>query len=163
VGQDPIGGSGKLSTFATLLAGNKLHVAVMVDSSTKDTGAIRRLRDNGQLAANGLIEIREFTGTADADVEDLFDRDFYLKLVSIAYEQELPAPITTADINTADPRIVRAVEAYFSQHNIAGGKFDHFRPAAVLLCQQGTLLPGIGQDAIRRGARLIGRINDLLD
>jgi energy-coupling factor transporter ATP-binding protein EcfA2 len=57
----PIGGSGKLSTFVTLLGANKLHVAVLIDSSTKETGAVRRLRDNGQLARNGLVEISEFT------------------------------------------------------------------------------------------------------
>jgi energy-coupling factor transporter ATP-binding protein EcfA2 len=47
----PIGGSGKLSTFVTLLGANKLHVAVLIDSSTKDVGAVKHLRGNGQLAA----------------------------------------------------------------------------------------------------------------
>jgi hypothetical protein len=42
----PIGGSGKLSTFVTLQGANKLNVAVLVDSSTKDVGAVQRLRDN---------------------------------------------------------------------------------------------------------------------
>ena len=158
----PVGGSGKLSTFVTLLGANRLHVAVMVDSSTKDTGAVRRLRDNDQLAANGLIEISQITGAKDADIEDLFDRDFYLKLVSLAYDKELPAPLTPADINAADPRVVRAVEAYFTQNNIAGGTFDHYRPAAVLLRQQATLLPQIGQATINRGAQLLQRINTLL-
>jgi len=59
-----------LSTFVTLLGANKLHVAVLIDSSTKDTGVVKRLRDNGQLARNGLIEISEFTGGGDADIED---------------------------------------------------------------------------------------------
>ena len=158
----PIGGSGKLSTFVTLLGANKLDVAVVVDSSTENTGAVRRLRDNGLLAANGLIEISEFTGTKDADIEDLFDRDFYLKLVSLAYVKELPAPLTTADINAADPRVVRAVEAYFAQHNIAGGKFNHYLPAAVLLQEQAALLAQIGQATITRAGHLLQRINALL-
>jgi len=158
----PVGGSGKLSTFVTLLGANKLHVAVVVDSSTKDTGAVRRLRDNGQLAANGLIEISQITGTKDADIEDLFDRDFYLQLVSLAYSKELPAPLTTAHINASDPRVVRAVETYFAQNSIAGGQFDHYRPAAVLLRQQVTLLPQIGQNTISQAAQLLQRINALL-
>jgi len=158
----PVGGSGKLSTFVALLGANRLHVAVVIDSSTKDTGAIRRLRENGQLAANGLIEISEFTGTKDADIEDIFDRDFYLKLVSLAYASELPAPLTAADINSADPRVVRAVEEHFRQNNIAGGRFDHYRPAAVLLRQQVDLLPEIGQSTITRAVALLNRINALL-
>lgn len=56
--------------------------------------------------------LSEITGTKDADIEDLFDRDFYLQLVSLAYERDLPRPITALDINAADPRVVRSVEAY---------------------------------------------------
>ncbi len=68
---------------------------------TKDTGAVRRPRESGPLAANGLIAISEFT--KDADIEDQFDRDFYLQLVSKAHAHELPAPVTIADINAAEP------------------------------------------------------------
>ncbi|WP_436763147.1 ATP-dependent nuclease [Streptosporangium sp. V21-05] len=160
----PIGGSGKLSTFATLLGANKLHVAVLVDSSTKDVGAVQRLRANGQLATNGLIEISEFTGTADADIEDLFNPDFYLALVNRAYNQQLASPITIADLNPHDPRIVRQVEAYFRQHNIAGGKLDHFKPAAVLLRQQQDILTQhpIDQATFNRATQLFTRLNSLL-
>jgi len=158
----PVGGAGKLSTFVALLGANKINVAVLVDSSTTDTGAIRRLRDNGRLAASGLIGVGEFTGTTDADIEDLFDRDFYLRLVSIAYENELPGPLTATNINSADPRVVRAIEVYFRDNNINGGKFDHYRPAALLLRRQTELLPHVGQATITRAAQLIGRINVLL-
>jgi energy-coupling factor transporter ATP-binding protein EcfA2 len=158
----PIGGSGKLSTFVTLLGANKLNVAVLVDSSTKDTGAVRRLRDNGQLARNGLVEISEFTGGGDADIEDLFDRDFYLELVNRAYASELSQPITPADLTPGDPRVVRTVEAYFKQHGIDGGRFNHYRPAAVLLREQATLLPMIADATINRADRLFTRLNGLL-
>lgn len=158
----PIGGSGKLSTFVTLLGANKLNVAVLVDSSTKDTGAVRKLRDNGQLARNGLVEISEFTGSGDADIEDLFERDFYLKLVSRAYASELSQPLTEADLAPGDPRIVRAVEGYFREHGIAGGKFSHYKPAAVLLREQATLAPAISAATVSRAGRLFARLNSLI-
>ena len=158
----PIGGSGKLSTFVTLLGANKLNVAVLIDSSTKDTGAVRRLRDNGQLARNGLVEISEFTGAGDADIEDLFERDFYIELVNRTYAGELSQPITPADLTPGDPRIARAIEGYFRQHNIAGGKFNHYRPAAFLLRQQATLLPMIADTTISRAASLFTKLNGLL-
>ena len=158
----PIGGSGKLSTFVTLLGANKLHVAVLIDSSTKDTGAVKRLRDNGQLARNGLVEISEFTGGGDADIEDLFDRDFYLDLVNRAYASQLGQPITPADLTPGDPRIVRAIEAYFRQHGIADGRFNHYRPAAVLLREQATLVPAIADTTTNRADRLFARLNKLL-
>ncbi|WP_405993370.1 AAA family ATPase [Streptomyces sp. NBC_00986] len=158
----PIGGAGKLSTFVTLLGANKLNVAVLVDSSTKDVGAVQRLRDNGQLARNGLVEISEFTGTGDADVEDLFDRDFYLELVNRAYSAELTPPITAADLNANDPRVVRQIEAVFKKRAIAGGRFNHYKPAAVLLHEQVSLTPQIGTTTIARADQLFTRLNSLL-
>jgi energy-coupling factor transporter ATP-binding protein EcfA2 len=158
----PIGGSGKLSTFATLLGANKLNVAVLIDSSTKDTQAVKRLRDNGQLGANGLVEIREFTGSRDADVEDLFELDFYLDLVNRAYRAELAKPITTAALNGNDPRIVRRVEAYFRDQGIAGGRFSHYKPAAVLIQEQAALIPQLNSATLDRATSLFTRLNSLL-
>jgi AAA ATPase domain len=158
----PIGGAGKLSTFVTLLGANKLHVAVVVDSSTKDVGAIKRLRENGQLGRRNLLEISEFTGTADADIEDLFLPDFYPELVNRAYAKELSAPITVADLNPHDPRIVRQVETYFRDHAIAGGQFNHYRPAATLLREQTSLIPQINTVTLTRAEQLFTRLNDLL-
>ncbi|CAL9583709.1 hypothetical protein SUDANB106_05098 [Streptomyces sp. enrichment culture] len=158
----PIGGAGKLSTFVTLLGANKLNVAVLVDSSTKDVGAVQRLRDNGQLTKNGLVQISEFTNTADADVEDLFDRDFYLELVNRAYASDLTSPITTADLNAKDPRIVRQIEAVFKKRKIAGGRFNHYKPAAVLLREQAELAPRIDAATTNRAEQLFVRLNSLL-
>lgn len=159
----PIGGAGKLSTFATLLGANKLNVAVLIDSSTTDTQAVRRLRDNGQLTANGLVEIREFTGTGDSDIEDLFELDFYLDLVNRAYAAVLPNPITQADLNTNLPRIVHQIETYFRQHGIAGGKFNHYKPAAVLIREQATLIPQLSTATLARAERLFIRLNTLIN
>ncbi|WP_086664242.1 ATP-dependent nuclease [Lentzea kentuckyensis] len=158
----PIGGSGKLSTFATLLGANKLNVAVLIDSSTKDTQAVKRLRDNDQLASQGLVEIREFTGAGDSDVEDLFEPAFYLDLVNRAFADELPNPITLADLNTNNPRIVRQIEDHFREHNITNGRFNHYKPAAVLVREQATFIPKLSTDVLDRAERLFIRLNSLV-
>jgi hypothetical protein len=157
----PIGGAGKLSTFATLLGANKLNVAVLIDSSTKDTQAVKRLRDNDQLTANGLVEISEFTAAGDADIEDLFEPAFYLDLVNRAYATTLPNPITPADLNTNIPRIVQQIEAYFRQHGITNGRFNHYKPAAVLIREQATLIPQLSTATLDRAQRLFIRLNSL--
>jgi predicted ATP-dependent endonuclease of OLD family len=157
----PIGGAGKLSTFVTLLGANQLNVAVLIDSSTKDVGAVKHLRENGQLARNGLVEIREFTGSADADIEDLFERDFYLDLVNRAYAGKLGTAIDPAELNAHDPRIVRQIEAVFKARGIPGG-FDHYRPAAYLLREQAALVPAISAATTARARRLFDRLNALL-
>jgi ABC-type oligopeptide transport system ATPase subunit len=159
----PIGGSGKLSTFVTLLGANKVDVAVLVDSSTPDVGAVKRLRDNDQLAQNGLVEISEFTQTSDADIEDIFDPTFYLDLVNRAYVKDLGGtPITTADLNTKDPRIFRQIEHHFRSKGIAGGKFSHLKPATTLLREQAALVPTLDQTVLTRAEKLFIRLNGLL-
>ena len=158
----PVGGAGKLSTFATLLGANKLNVAVVVDSSTKDVGAVRRLRDNDQLTGRALVEISEFVPADDADIEDLFELDFYLSLVNQAYAQDLTIPVTPADLNPHDPRIVRQIEAYFRDHGIAGGKFNHYRPAAQLQRRQAALIPELSAATLNRAELLFKRLNELI-
>jgi len=42
----------------TLLGVNNLNVAVVIDSSTKDLGAVKRLERNGHMRPNALIKLR---------------------------------------------------------------------------------------------------------
>ncbi|MEV6524415.1 AAA family ATPase [Longispora sp. NPDC051575] len=155
----PTGGAGALATFAALLGANRLHVAVIVDAQTRNSRAVRRLRDNGQLGKGGLIDIGEFTGTPDADIEDLFEADFYLDLVNLAYAKELPTPVLVSDLPAVRTRIVDQVRAHFAQHDLAGGRFNHFRPASALLKHQATLVPKISVGTLNRASRLFGRLN----
>ncbi|TDB92422.1 hypothetical protein E1267_43855 [Nonomuraea longispora] len=74
----------------------------------------------------------------------------------------MPAPITVADLNPHDPRIVRQIETYFRSNNVAGGKFNHYKPAAVLMREQNTVMPNISSATLARAEQLFSRINDLL-
>ncbi|WP_280448597.1 AAA family ATPase [Nocardia brasiliensis] len=158
----PIGGAGKLSTFATLLGANKLNIAVLIDSSTQDTQAVKRLRDNGRLASNGLVEVSEFTTTDDADIEDLFEPDFYVDLVNRAFKSQLPTPFTTKDLSGNSPRIVRRIEGYFQQQGITSGRINHYKPAVLLLREQVALIPKLSSATLERAEQLFVRLNSLI-
>ncbi|MGW4632399.1 ATP-dependent nuclease [Nocardia sp. NPDC004415] len=158
----PIGGSGKLSTFVTLLGANKINVAVLADSSTKDLGAVKRLRDNAQLANGGLVEIGQVTGTKDADIEDLFEANFFIDLVNSAYDNHLSPPISESDLNPNDPRIVRQIEKYFRDNDIANGNFSHYKPAAKLLREQEDLVPKLNKGTLDRAEKLFTTLNSML-
>ncbi|GAA3224687.1 hypothetical protein GCM10017691_12910 [Pseudonocardia petroleophila] len=157
----PVGGAGKLSTFVTLLGSNKLNVAVLIDSSTKDQGAVRRLHDNGQMRPKALIKLSEIIGRTNADIEDLFDLDFYLALVNDAYSDKLPSAITPGDLNNDDPRVVSRIEQYFREGNINNGHFDHYRPAAVLL-RPGAVTSTPSTTTLDLAEQLFERINKLI-
>lgn len=158
----PIGGADMLSVLVTLARVKKWHVAALMNSATRDSHTFKRLHLSGRVAGKDLVQISEFTGTADGDLEDLFGRNFYLDLVDRAYATDLATPITTADLTGGDQRVVRAVAAYFAEHNVAGGSFDRYKPAAVLLAEQATLIADIDADAAARAGRLLARLNDLL-
>jgi hypothetical protein len=156
----PVGGAGKLSTFVALIGSNQLHLAVLVDASTKDADAVQRLQAAGRLKKGSLISMSEITGTPDADIEDLFDPSFYIDLVNRAYTNELAgAPITMADLPTNSNRITRRCAAVFAQRGI--GKLDHLRPARMLLRKHDELVPLI-DDATRTRFEALGkRINSV--
>jgi hypothetical protein len=75
---------------------------------------------------------------------------------------DISQPITRADLSPGDPRIVRVIEGYFRQHGIAGGKFNHYKPAALLLREQATMAPMIADTTINLAASLFARLNGLL-
>ncbi len=156
----PVGGAGKLSTFVSLIGSNQLTLAVLVDASTTDADAVTRLRDAGRLKTGSLILMSEITGTPDADIEDLFDPDFYVELVNRAYATELAGtPITATDLLTNSTRITRRISAEFAKRGIANGKLNHLRPALVLLRRQSELVPLIDDATRSRFEALAKRIN----
>jgi predicted ATP-dependent endonuclease of OLD family len=152
----PIGGIGKAAPFVSLFGGNQLNVAVLMDSSSKNTQTIKKLKTNPKLGNNALVLIGEATGTEDADIEDLFDPAFYLELFNGAYRAKLSHPLTPAELPQGDPRIVRRLEQHLR------GEFNHYRPADYFRREQATLLPRLDSATLERVEKLFRRINELL-
>ncbi len=123
----PVGGLDKVSTFISLLRGSKLNVACLLDTFTDQKGK-KKVAD---LVIHKIIKdknIRFFNEFANngknvADIEDLFDKEEYLKIFNSAFENEHPV-INLADL---DPTI----DTILKQINMVIGKdrFNHFRPA----------------------------------
>ena len=158
----PVGGADKLGTFVSLLGANQLNVAALIDANPKDKQRIAALQANGHLSGRALIQINEFTGTQEADIEDLLDIDFFLELVSGAYANDLSKPLTSRALKSQAPRITARVEQHFREHDIAGGRLNHYRPAAHLLRQQVDLIPKISAEAVQRAYDLFERLNGQL-
>lgn len=123
----PVGGLDKVSTFISLLRGSKLNVACLLDTFTDQKGK-KRVDD---LVINKIIKeknIRFFhefanNGKTIADIEDIFDKEEYLKLFNLAFDKEYPSiKITDLDVNA---------DTILKQINKVIGKdrFNHYRPA----------------------------------
>ncbi len=126
----PVGGTDKVPTFVALFGAQKgLNIATLIDLQKKDQQRIENLYKQKLLQKKQVLTFAQFTKSPEADVEDMFSEDFYLKLVSAAYAGDLPAPITTADLTVTHPRILKRLESYFEQNPMKQGGFNHYRPA----------------------------------
>ena len=158
----PVGGAGTLCTFLALAAPNSSKLAVLVDARTRDSGPVRRLVENEQLRNGSLVILSEITGIPDADIEDLFEPDFYVQLVNRAYAQDLvEAPIAVDDLSLDFARITRRLDLLFATRRIANGRLDRFRPARELLRSQSELMPLLDHATRIRFAALAKRINEV--
>lgn len=159
----PVGGADKLGTFVSLLGANQLNIAALLDANPRDRQRLAALQDNGHLPGRALILLSEFTGGDEADIEDLFDPEFYLELVNRSHADRLDKPLKTRDQKSKAPRITMRIEQHFKEHDVAGGRLNHYKPAARLLTDQAELLPKVGEDALARADALFTRLNALLE
>jgi hypothetical protein len=158
----PVGGADNLPTFLSLLGDHYMSVAVLMDVTPASKARMESIQQGGALRRHNPIKWVEVTKVRDADMEDLLDANFYLKLVNGAYARELRADLTMKAISDSNPRIVRRLETYFKNENVAGGRFDTYRPAAYLLQKHDELSCELDEATIEKAASLIERINSLL-
>ena len=158
----PVGSAENLPTFVSLLGENYVSVAVMMDITPTNKQRVERINRSNDTTEENAVKWVEVTRVRDADIEDLFEPNFYLKLVNLAYSSELEEPLTMKAISESNPRIVERIKSHFSSAGIAGGSFDRYRPAAYLLENFDKVKYDISEDTVDKIASLIGRINGLL-
>ena len=158
----PVGGADNLPAFLSLLGENYVSVAVLMDVTPKNKERMEKINQNGIIRRRNPIKWVEVTRIRDADIEDLFDANFYLRLVNEVYAAELPAQLTLKAITDSNPRIVQRIQSYFENEGIADGQFDSYRAAAFLLQKHAELRDQIDDSTIERAASMFERINSLL-
>ncbi len=158
----PVGSADNVPTFVSLLGEDHSTVAVLMDITPTKKERVEELTMDGKPDSTDPIRWVEVTRVRDADIEDLFDPDFYLRIVNQSYAGVLPSDLTRTTISGSNPRIVERLSAYFQQHEIDGGEFDRNRPAAYLLGRHSQLRGGIDEATVARAAALFNRVNALL-
>jgi len=120
----------KVPTFAALFhAQEGLKIAALLDLQKKDQQKIENLYKQKLLQQNHVLTFSDFTNMKEADIEDMFEPDFYLELVNGAYVNELQKPLHLADLTKQHPRIIIRIEEYLRQNPLKTGSFDHLRRA----------------------------------
>ncbi len=159
----PVGGSGKIPTFVALLAPQQgINVATLLDVQASDRSAIADLYKKKLLKKKNVMTYAEFVEPDEADIEDLFDREFYVSLVNEEFRNEIVKPIETSMLNEHTPRVLRALEEYITDNPFKSGRFGHYRPARYFAENIEVLWPRVSDKTKDRFETLFGRANALL-
>ena len=159
----PVGGSDKVSTFVALLGSQKkLNIATLIDLQKKDKQKVENLYKQKLLKKKQVRTFAEFTGTTEADIEDMFDIGFYLSLVNAEYAADVKKPIREVDL-PPHTRILPRLEGYFEKTPMKNNAvFNHYRPARYFTEHLSELKDKVGPTALSRFEMAFRTLNGLL-
>jgi hypothetical protein len=146
-----VGGADLIPTFVALL-GNHLKVTVLVDSRKEGNQRLERMAKDGYLEKQRIILVGDVLGRNTGDIEDLFEEDEYLGLYNRAFGKSLKAE----DLKGNNPIVAR-----IARHE-GVERYDHGRPADVLLREREAILSTLSEDTLKRFEDLFVRINRTL-
>ena len=156
----PVGGSTNVPTFVALLGAQEdLNLVVLIDYQKRDRQRRENLFKEKLLKKSQVLTFADFVAEEEADIEDMFDPEFYLKLVN----GEFATSVTIDNLPSAGPRIVRRLKKYFEGNPLpSGATFNHTRPARYFSDHIGSLENEIGEETLDRFERMFTHLNELL-
>lgn len=147
----PVGGANLIPTFVALL-GHHLDVTVLIDARKGAKERLSNLADKGYLSYKRIVTVGEVLGRKLSDIEDVFTVDDYLLLYNRAFGKS----INSSDLTGTDPIVSRIARFEGVE------RFNHGRPADVLLRRRDEILPILSQDTLDRFEKLFVRLNSTL-
>ena len=156
----PVGGSDKVPTFIALIGAQEhLNVAVLIDFHKKDQQGIENLYKRKLLNKQKVLTYADFAESTEADIEDMFSPDFYLKLVNGTFGSS----IELSDLTSRHPRILRQLEEYLESSPLPNDAiFNHYRPARYLSDNIDSLANDISDQCLDRFEQAFNAVNALL-
>ena len=156
----PVGGAGNVPTFVALIGAQEhLNVAVLIDFKKRDRQNIENLYKKKLLEKNKVLTYDRFAAGDEADIEDMFDPEFYLKLVN----GEFGSSLTVNDLPNGPPRILRRLEQYFESNPLPNGAhFNHYRPARYFSENINSLESELTKQQLDRFREAFKALNSLL-
>ena len=156
----PVGGLRRLSSFVALIRSQKgINLSVLIDNHRKDQQTIANLYREKLLRKNQIFTYSDLIQRAEADVEDLFEPEFYLKLVN----EEYHISITLDDLASGPHRILSRIENYLDENPLPNKeKFIHYRPARYFAENIGKLGECLTDSQLDNFQRIFDVLNDLL-
>ncbi|MDE0077014.1 MAG: AAA family ATPase [Caldilineaceae bacterium] len=155
----PVGGITNVPTFVALIgAQGNLNLALLLDNRTKDEQKINNLHRERLIRENKILTYADFTKKRESDVEDMFEAEFYLKLVNSVYGTS----ITPSDL-PARKILNKRLDAYLKDNPLPNNaEFNHYHPAHYFNLHINTLKDELSDDVINRWECAFKSLNPLL-
>jgi predicted ATP-dependent endonuclease of OLD family len=108
----PVGGASKAAYVGTILRGQKLNVAVLLDSDAEGKSAYEQLVKQWIMQAKHVLSVGDVLGVKESrTLEDLFDEAYYLAQTSAVYQKELAGQPLTLAAGDKRPIVERVEDA----------------------------------------------------
>ena len=156
----PVGGIDKVPTFVALIGAQKrLNLAVLTDYQKKDQQLIENLYKRKLLSKKKVLTYRDFVQSDEADIEDLFNPEFYINLVN----NEYGSSINLEHLTGTNSRILRRLTEYLDENPLPNKQtFNHYRPARYLSSNIDTLEKELSEEELKRFESIFQSLNKLL-
>lgn len=154
----PVGGMDKVSTFVSLLRGNKLSIACLLDSSieTGDKAKLDHLVRDKIIKKNKIKFYDNYIeGFSEADIEDIFAKEEYLRLFNTAFDEQVNIKFEDLDKNTR--RIILQINKILNKP-----RFNHYRPANALALM-GDNASFLSEETLARFEAMFKDLNSLFE
>ncbi|MDR1285875.1 MAG: AAA family ATPase [Campylobacteraceae bacterium] len=154
----PTGGLEKVATFISLLRGSQLEIVCLLDSYTDPSGKAKM--DNliaGKIIQKNKIHFfNEFLDSRnEADLEDLFAKQDYLRLFNSAFENY--PDIEISDLNPDIKQIIIQINK-----KLGIDRFNHYRPANEL-AKKGLKKEDLSLETLNNFEKIFKTINKLFE
>ncbi len=151
----PVGGLDKVVTFISLLRSTKLNIVCLLDTLTNSKGKQRvdELVKSKVIKQKNLRFFDEFTDGEKADIEDMLEREEYLKLFNAAFDEY--DDIEASDLDEESPRIIPQLNS-----KLGIERFNHYRPANYL-AQQAVTKDYFSKETLDRFEAMFKQLNKL--
>ena len=156
----PVGGADKVPTFVALIgAQSNLNIAVLIDFQKQGQQSRENLYKSKLLKKRQVMTFADFTDASEADIEDMFDPEFYLKLVNGEFDTSLKV----TQLSSTHPQILQRLEKHTEKHPLPkNAQFNHYRPARYLSENISSLEEELDDETLDRFQRAFDALNNLL-
>jgi hypothetical protein len=159
----PVGGADKVPTFVALIGSQRaMNIATLIDFQKQHRQMIENLFKKKLLDKSHVLTFADFTQKTEADIEDMFEPQFYVGLVNQEFANDLQAAIDPTMLDPNAPRVLLAIEKHLAATPLKAGRFNHYRPARYLVQNLDNLSSQISAATLARFEEAFKAVNRLL-